>query len=355
MSELGTIIAGTVSRIFDDHVTRAVLEGAEQGIWPTALWQAIEENGLLRPHLPESAGGSGGTWLQAFVVAKAAGRYTVPLPVAETLLAGWLLERSRLSIPEGPVTILPEDVPEDFACTAVDVPWGLRAPYAVGLVGDKGRVVLFQTAKAQEQTASSSIALEPRDRLSLDRAAVVAEGDAALPAGGIRSLGALLRSAQMAGALESILEQAVRYATERVQFGRPIAKFQAIQQELARLAGDVAAAGVAAESAFRAMARSSQPASDFDPGFEIAVAKTRVGEAVDRGTSIAHQTHGAIGFTYEHGLHFATRRLWVWRCEFGSDAWWAAWLGRSALARGADLLWPDITGRSLSLADGAGQ
>ncbi len=68
--------------------------------------------------------------------------------------------------------------------------------------------------------------------------------------------------------------------------------------------------------------------------------------AVDRVTSIAHQTHGAIGFTYEHGLHFATRRLWAWRAEFGSDAYWAGELGRTTLARGAAALWPDLTARA---------
>ena len=70
-----------------------------------------------------------------------------------------------------------------------------------------------------------------------------------------------------------------------------------------------------------------------------------IGDAVDRATSIAHQVHGAIGFTYEHSLHFATRRLWAWRSEFGSDAFWAEELGGAALARGADALWPDLTAR----------
>jgi acyl-CoA dehydrogenase len=166
---------------------------------------------------------------------------------------------------------------------------------------------------------------------------------AAAPAAGvaadtIRQLGAMARAAQMAGALESCLEQAVRYATERKQFGRPIGSFQVIQQNLAVLAGHVAAAGIAAESAFRAVDRG-------DARFEIAVAKIRVGEAAGVGAGIAHQAHGAIGFTYEHALHFATRRLWSWRAEFGSESAWARDLGRSVAARGADALWPDLTAR----------
>jgi len=148
----------------------------------------------------------------------------------------------------------------------------------------------------------------------------------------------MARAAQMAGALEACLLQSVRYATERKQFGRPIGSFQAIQQNLAVLAGHVAAAGIAAESAFRAAERG-------DARFEVAVAKVRAGEAAGIGAGIAHQTHGAIGFTYEHSLHFATRRLWSWRAEFGSESAWARELGRAVAARGADALWSDLTAR----------
>ncbi len=161
---------------------------------------------------------------------------------------------------------------------------------------------------------------------------------AGVPADAIRLYGAMARAAQMAGALESCLEQAVRYATERKQFGRPIGSFQAIQQSLAVLAGHVAASGIAAESAFRAADRG-------DARFEVAAAKVRVGEAAGIGAGIAHQSHGAIGFTYEHSLHFATRRLWSWRAEFGSESAWARDLGRAVVGRGADDLWPMLTER----------
>ena len=150
--------------------------------------------------------------------------------------------------------------------------------------------------------------------------------------------GALARAAQMAGALESLLAQSVRYATERKQFGRPIGAFQAIQHQLAILAGHTAAAGMAAANACRAAERG-------DPTFEVAAAKVRVGEAAGVACSIAHQTHGAIGFTYEHSLHFSTRRLWSWRAEFGAESVWAAELGRRVAARGADQLWADLTAR----------
>jgi acyl-CoA dehydrogenase len=142
----------------------------------------------------------------------------------------------------------------------------------------------------------------------------------------------------MAGGLEYLLAQTVRYVSERKQFDRPIGSFQVIQHQLALLAGHTAAAGIAAAHAFRAADRG-------DAAFEIAVAKTRTGEAAGLGAGIAHQCHGAIGFTYEHLLHFATRRLWSWRAEFGAESHWAAELGRGVARRGADALWADLTAR----------
>jgi acyl-CoA dehydrogenase len=189
-------------------------------------------------------------------------------------------------------------------------------------------------------TADRNLALEPRDALTFDGAPVVATaptGDRLSPDTPLVH-GAMVRAAQMAGAVESLLEQSVRYATERKQFGRPIGSFQAIQHNLAIVAGHVAAAGIAAENAFRAADRGH-------PAFEVAVAKVRAGEAAGVSAGLAHQAHGAIGFTYEHSLHFSTRRLWSWRAEFGSESRWAMRLGRDVAAHGADRLWTDLTAR----------
>jgi len=76
---------------------------------------------------------------------------------------------------------------------------------------------------------------------------------------------------------------------------------------------------------------------------EVAVAKVRVGEAAGNGAAIAHQVHGAMGFTYEHSLHHSTRRLWAWREEFGNETLWAGRLGRLIAEHGAGELWPFIT------------
>jgi acyl-CoA dehydrogenase len=346
-----SLLADTVDRLLGALVTQELIESAERGAWPEKLWRALEEGGLTLPLVPEDAGGAGGTWADAHVVVRASGRHTAPVPLAETIIAGWLLARAGLPVPLGPMTLAPVHAGESLSLarrgdgfvvsgTATRVPWGRDAAHVVTVAEVDGQptVALIATGAARI-THDRNLALEPRDTLALDAAPVVAAAPAAgVSRDAIRVYGAMARAAQMAGALDSCLAQAVRYATERKQFGRPIGSFQAIQQNLAVLAGHVAAAGIAAESAFRAAERG-------DARFEVAAAKIRVGEAAGVGAGIAHQTHGAIGFTYEHSLHFATRRLWSWRAEFGSESAWARELGYAVAARGADALWADLTAR----------
>jgi acyl-CoA dehydrogenase len=353
MSELAALLAPTVTRLFTDLVTKELIESAEKGAWPDKLWRALEEGGLTLPLVPEAAGGAGGTWADAHVVVRAAGKHAAPVPLAETIAAGWLLAQTGLDVPLGPLTLAPVREGERLRLTSSagswlvsgtvsGVPWGAAAGHVIIAAegGDGVPMLGLVRQGAGAVTADRNLALEPRDTLTFDATPVVAAAPAGsrATADAVIELGAMLRAAQMAGALESLLEQSARYVTERKQFGRPIGAFQAIQHNLAILAGHVAAAGIAAESAFVA-------ADHGDPTFEIAVAKIRAGEAAGVGAGIAHQAHGAIGFTYEHSLHFSTRRLWSWRAEFGSESRWAMRLGAGVAARGAEQLWSDLTAR----------
>jgi acyl-CoA dehydrogenase len=356
MNELQTILSETCTRLFTDHATTAVLEGAEKGEWPAALWQALEENGLTLPQVPEVRGGAGGSWNDAFVVLMASGRFAAPVPLAETMLAASILAEAGLDAPMGPMTVAPVHLDNTLSLSrqgsawtlsgrATRVPWGARAEHVV-VVADGGgtpmvAVVAGRSAKAEPD---ASLAREPRDTLVWSGAPVVAAAPlrGRLGARPVWAGGALVRSAQMAGGLEFLLAQSVKYVTERKQFGRPLAAFQAIQQNLALLAGHTAAAAMAAQQAFHVVERTGQGG---DPSFEIAVAKVRTGEAAGLGAGIAHQAHGAIGFTYEHSLHFVTRRLWSWRAEFGAESHWSVALGRAVAARGPEALWPHMTAR----------
>jgi acyl-CoA dehydrogenase len=156
-------------------------------------------------------------------------------------------------------------------------------------------------------------------------------------------MGGVARSLQIAGSLESMLEVSVRYSNERVAFEKKISKFQAVQHNLAKLAGESAAALAAATSAADAMANAT---SFNDEVFLEAVsAKIRCSEAAEKGAAIAHQVHGAIGFTIEHILHRYTLRALAWRDDFGSESYWAVELGKLVTARGADELWPLVASR----------
>jgi alkylation response protein AidB-like acyl-CoA dehydrogenase len=224
------------------------------------------------------------------------------------------------------------------------IPFARTAKHIAVLAKKDGApVVALVAAEGLAIREGTSLAGEPQDTLTFDGAAAIssAPAPAGLDAMALSRLGAAMRTQQMAGALEHILDQSVQWSLDRIQFGRPIAKFQAVQHNLATLAGEVAAAGAAADTAAEAIAEDG--AASERALRDVAVAKVRVGEAAGNGAAIAHQVHGAMGFTYEHSLHHSTRRLWAWREEFGNETLWAERLGRMIAERGADALWPFIT------------
>lgn len=347
MSEMRDILNDTVTRLFTDLVTREVLQDAESGSWPGALWDACVENGLTLALVPEEKGGAGLGWIDSFVIARAAGYFGPPVPLLETMLAGRLLSEAGIEVPEGPLALAPVR-PGDalniggstVSGTAAAVPWGRHAGHAVVVAGGRIALVALDGATIRED---SNIAREPRDTVTFDDMPAAAIATSSLSADGLQAYGAMFRAAQLAGGVARSLDETVQYAGDRIQFGRPIAKFQAIQQNLAVLAGQMASSGAAAEMAFRAAERG-------DPRFEAASAKIVTGDAAGVATTTAHQVHGAIGFTYEHILQFTTRRLWSWRSEFGAESRWAEEIGREVAGRGADAFWPDLTARQSGLA-----
>jgi acyl-CoA dehydrogenase len=343
-----SLVHDAAERLFADLATPAVVNAAEAGTWPAELWNAVAEAGFL-----DALGGASGSALDGLAdavdILRSAGRHAVPLPLPETMLARWLAKRVGLAPPEGPLA-LSVDGPEDhvelrragadwqLTGTARGVPWARNAR---GLVISTGVAVALVAPVSAVIEPGENLAGEPRDDVSLDLK-LDARGVAGAPmdadAAVVYRLGALFRAAQMAGALEEALQLAVTYAGDRVQFGRPIGKFQAIQQQLALAAEQVAASGVAVAGAVAA-------AGAGDLAFAAAAAKLRVGEAAGKVCDIVHQVHGAIGFTHEHRLHQLTRRLWSWRDEFGVESVWALELGRLAASQGADGIWPFLARR----------
>ena len=353
-----SMIEDSAKRLFSEQVDKASRLRTEAGELDTRLWRQVVESGFPLLLATEAAGGFGQRWIDAYPVLRGIGYWQVPLPLAETLVAAMLGSMAGFDLPDlaaGPLTLIeqgqgntlqvdgPADAPT-LSGTAHAVPWARHASAALVSLAD-GRLALLPLRGAAGVTLQPQVnhAGLPSDTLLLQQAKLQAIAPCPITLQQpVWTLGAVARSAMLVGALESALEQAVRYAGERVQFGKPIGRNQAIQHNLALMASDVAAARVAALVA-AADAPSVQSGDCSATPFSAAVAKVRAGEAASRGAGIVHQVHGAIGFTHEHPLHFATRRLWAWREEFGTDAMWAADLGRAAITARAAGFWPGVT------------
>ena len=360
------MIEDSVARLFGSRVDKGQRERAEAGELDGALWQQVVDSGFTQLLATEASGGLGQGWAAAYPVLRGLGAWQVPLPLAETMLAAQLLSLAGLPVPDGPLTLIEsarssglqvraEGSGVCLTGTAHGVPW---ARHAKGAVVSLGPATVGGPARLAwlDLQAGAGVTIQPQTDIAGLPADTLQLLDAHCPqvallplalAEPVWTLGALARSIMMVGALEWLLGQAVTYAGDRVQFGKPIGKNQVIQQNLALMAGDVAASRMAALVAARQAPGGEVPVAEPQAAaaalFSIAVAKVRCGEAATRATGIAHQVHGAIGFTQEHALHFATRRLWAWREQFGTDAQWAARLGRAAIEAGADGFWPALS------------
>jgi acyl-CoA dehydrogenase len=350
MSETGDLLQDSARRLFAGHCDQNLIARAEAGEWPEGLWHAIEEAGFAAALVPKAAGGSGVGMADALGVLRVAGGSCAPVPLAESMVANWLLATSGLGVEAGPHSIAPVTARDAFVLEreasgwrlsghAAHVPWAHQARSIAVLAQTRDQPMVVRLRREHYSLASGkNLAGEPRDDIS---AAVgvpqdaVAEAPRGFGAEQLQLFGAATRTILIAGALAEVLDMTVRYAQERVQFGRPIGKFQAIQQNLAVLAGQSAAAGAAADLA--------QAAASGFTALTIAAAKARAGEAASVGAAIAHQVHGAIGFTQEHRLNHRTRRLWSWRDEFGSEAIWNRLVGERAAKVGGEHLWATIT------------
>ena len=354
MEEAENIVAATAERIFADLADAQTINRDKKGGWKAPLWQALSEAGLPLSWVAEEYGGSGASLAEGFAVLSAAGRFAIPVPLAETMLAGWLLSQAKIASPEGEMTVAPAGAKDRITVNADGtlsgrargIPFGREARHIAVLAQDgngKASVALVEAAKCRIEQ-NLNLGGDNSDTVTFDRVSPVAVEPA--PDGfdltSLLLMGAVVRSLQIAGALETMLEISVRYSNERVAFEKKISKFQAVQHNLAKLAGESAAALAAATSAADAFATGAAPDAAF---LEAASAKIRCSEAAEKAAAIAHQVHGAIGFTIEHILHRYSLRALAWRDDFGSESFWAVELGQRVAAGGADELWPLVASR----------
>jgi acyl-CoA dehydrogenase len=320
----------TAARLFGDFATPAVLETAEAGQFPQALWDAIVESGFGLTLVPEEQGGIGAGLREAAAILLAAGEHAVPGTLLETMLGNQLLALAGSEPSTEPLALA---FVEDTAKPVRNVPWARSASQVLVLARDGAgaRLAMLQPRELELQPEIADASGEPAARFVLPagtqwHALAGTDFDALL------RRASLLRGAQMMGAMRWCLQRTTAYTQERKQFGREIGKFQVVQQMMAELAAAVVASHALLDAAIAAP----------DNVAFAAAARSRLADAADTVFGLSHQVHGAIGFSYEYVLHFRTRRLMAWRDQFGTAAHWRRVLAHRFAGSSADEVWPSI-------------
>lgn len=283
----------------------ATVRAIEAGESADALWSGIAESGFLDALVPEARGGAALPLAEVCSLWQALGRHAVPLPVGETMIARALLTDA----PEGPVALATASAGGEIV-----VPFGGVARHV--LLDSDGQLHLV-AAEGEPTGVSGSTAL----RLS---PAALGNAVAPAPEGGLRAVAAILRAALIAGAADRLTGMTAAYANERVQFGKPIGKQQALQQQMAVMAEDMVACRIASQLGC---------AGGLPPRLAAtATAKSVTSAAAARLAATAHAVHGAIGISEEYDLQLYTRRLHEWRLADGSESYWNRLLGAARVA-----------------------
>lgn len=296
------------SRMLEDLMPLETVRAVESGASPTDAWNVIEESGFLDALVPEAAGGAGLPLALVGPLLQTIGYYAVPLPLGETMLARWLIADAGLACPSGSIALVTGGV----------VPLGLVADNF--LCADDAGLFLVSAAKASPRSTGAHSNIAATVAVSRDAA------DMSLPqsAEALRCAAALVHAASIAGAASRLLDMTITYANERVQFGKPIGRQQALQQSLAVMAEDVVASRIAVELAC---------AQDLPLRLAtVACAKAQTSAVAARIANTAHAVLGAIGISEEHDLQLFSRRLHASRLAAGSETYWNRLLGEALIA-----------------------
>ncbi|WP_223466275.1 acyl-CoA dehydrogenase family protein [Pseudomonas sp. GL-RE-26] len=308
-----------IEKILSDFCTPALVRAVEGGDSAATLWSALEDSGFLELLTPEVAGGAGLALNALLPIFVAFGRCALPVPAAQSIAARALLRDGPITPPTGMVTLAGTACrqPDGLLCVP-RVAFGLLADFA--LVNLEGELLLLDCSLARRESTGvhgSQCATLYWPQASLG-SAIGHNGEE------VRVFNAAIHAATIAGAMEQVLAMTLEYCNDRVQFGKAIGKFQAVQHQLSVMAEQVAAARIAAELAF---------AGDLQVPdlMATAIAKARTSMAVPQVTAIAHALFGAIGVTEELDLQLFTRRLHEWRISDGSETWWNGIVGQAFL------------------------
>lgn len=299
-----------------NHATSAAIRRLEAGEPGVDLWSSIAQAGFLDLMRSEEKGGAGLALPELFPLLECLGRYGVPLPIAQTIVARGLLH----DLPDGMATMATQcQRPATGGLRCLQVPAGMVAEQV--LVSDGHRVLLLDCSGAQREPVGDRRSLVAHLTWSEDAGAVASDMTGAQ----LEACAAALTSAMLSGAMQRAFEMALVQCNNRVQFGKSIGKFQAVQQQISLMAEHVLAASIASEAAFRGHGSAAAPLA-------AAIAKSRTSEAAGLVAATAHAVHGAIGMTDEFDLAIVTRRLHEWRMQYGAESVWNRRIGVEILA-----------------------
>ncbi len=316
---MGDMLTDSLGRFLKAHCGPAQIRSFEAGASTTALWNDLQAFGYADALLAEPAGGAGLALNDVRELVVLLGRHLPPVPLAETMIARALLAQPAGTLPSAPIVLVTPVLREDGLFQAA-VPLAQTAILA--LIETDGRLLLTPLADAEivATGVNGSLAADVLWRKPPEPIVVVPAANVSL-----REAGAAIRAAQMVGAMARLLEMTLDYANTREQFGRPLAKFQALQQQLSLMAELVLGADMAVQLAFETSCVLPRP-------LLAAVAKQQACEAASRVAAIAHAVHGAIGLSEEFDLQLYVRRLYEWRLADGSETYWSQRIGESRLA-----------------------
>ncbi|WP_069512010.1 acyl-CoA dehydrogenase family protein [Lysinibacillus sp. FSL M8-0337] len=345
MSEMKEMILEVVERMLKENVSKDLVDIVEQGKWASDIWNLFVENGMTAVAICEENGGAGGDLEDLLNIVRLTGKYAAPIPFTETTLANYLLAYTNLQVMDDLATYALAETPSftlengKLTGSAQHIPWARHTKQLVTLAhSTKGIHLVAIDLSQADISPDKNLAGEPRDTVTFQNANVCQQSTV-LTSEQIQTLTAIATAFQLAmmtGAIEKINDLTVQYTKEREQFGRPLHRFQLVQQHIVNLAGETALALAAFNNVTVALVAQS-------PLSEVAYARIRFEEMIQTVATISHQVHAAIGTTHEHSLQQYTRRLWSWRDEGASSFYWTDLVATQLLENSGDSLWAYMT------------
>ena len=301
----------------------------------------IEEIGLTQIAVKERFEGSNLSFNSILPVIQLSTKMGIPLPLTETIISNYLFSELDIKPPNGMVTFAIESknikiLNGKISGNLFSVPY-LNLTDQIIIIQDIDGIKKFIFIKNidGEKEAKKNFLSEPRYNLNIENCKIIEIKELNKNID-FNQIGSIIRSAQMVGAMEKVIDLSIEYCSQRVQFGRSLSKFQAIQHQISEMAVELSASTAALSTL------TNTDELDFKIQ-DVAVLKIRAGIAAGKLIAMSHQVHGAMGFTKEYELAYFTRNLNSWRNDFGNETYWQNILGKHFLEKNNLNLWEYLT------------